>query len=112
MRNHTVTKTWGHRWRTVACTSLALAYFGFVGEAIHCQYFADAHHEHGNPSSKPLSHAAHCLVANHGTSVAIHSAQVSGDPPVHRVAFLFTPGEPARDSGVVLLKAARGPPAA
>jgi hypothetical protein len=99
-------------WRVVVCASLVLAYFGFVGEAIHCQYFADPHQAHGGSSSKPISHATHCLVANHGTSAAIHSDEASGDPPAQQFAFVLTPDDTSHESGVFLSKAARGPPAA
>jgi hypothetical protein len=96
----------------LVCAGLVLAYFGFVGEAIHCQYFANPHQAHGGSSSKPISHATHCLVANHGTSATIHSAEVTGDPPAQRLAFILAPGDDNHESGVLLSEAARGPPTA
>ncbi len=110
-----IQRKWAHSWRAVVSAGLMLAYLGFVGEAIHCQYLSStspAHHEHGSSSSKPISHAAHCLVANHGTSAAIHSAEVIGTPPPQRFGFMLTPGDTSYETGVVLSTSARGPPSA
>lgn len=112
MRRSAIQRKWAHTWRASVCAGLVLAYVGFVGEAIHCQYFADPHEAHGGSSSKPISHATHCLVANHGASSTIHSAEVSAEPLVQRFALLLTPGETGHESEVVLSKTARGPPAA
>jgi hypothetical protein len=109
-----VQRKWAFSWRAFVCAGLVLAYLGFVGEAIHCQYLpaTSEHQGHGGSSSKPLNHATHCLVANHGTTATIHSAEVTGTPPTQRFGFLFTPGDASYEPGVVFSTSARGPPSA
>jgi hypothetical protein len=109
-----IQRKWAQSWRAVVCAGLVLAYFGFVGEAIHCQYLSPtpAHEGHGNSSSKPISHATHCLVANHSTSATVHSGDVAGIPPIQQFGSLFAPGDTSYEARVVLATSARGPPSA
>ena len=102
-------------WRTVLSVALVLGYLAFMGESIHCQYLADAqpaHHHSSSSAPHANSHQAHCLMANHGATATIHSAEVSNDPPTQHVAGIVSFRTTLPATIVVLSKVARGPPTA
>ncbi len=97
-------------WRVVVSAALVFGYLALVGEGIHCQYFPQAQAEHHHSSSGPVSHPIHCLVANHGTAVTIHSAVFSPIDLLHPVGVLVTRNQRIPDWLFVASGTARAPP--
>jgi len=96
----------------ILSAGLVTAYFVLAGEAIHCQYFPSAHEGHGGAPSRPATHATHCLLANHGTSLAIHSAGSTSQHLLRVVGLIVNPGHNISGTGFVPSTPARAPPSA
>ncbi len=99
-------------WRAILSIGLTAAYFVLAGETIHCQYFPSAHEHHGGAPSRPAAHATHCLLANHGTSLAIHSVESTSQHRLRVVGLIVNPGHTISDTGFVPSTPARAPPSA
>lgn len=97
-------------WRAILSAGLVAAYFILAGEAIHCQYFPSAHGDHGGSPLRPAAHATHCLLSNHGTSIAIHSAASAGQSPLHVIGLIVTRDPDIAGHGFTPSAPARAPP--
>ncbi len=76
----TFVRGWRLSWRVACATGVLLAYLVLAGEAIHCQYSASEHDQHGTSPSQGPTHATHCIAANHGAAAIPAVVSLGADP--------------------------------
>ena len=96
-------------WRAFFAAGLVVGYVGLIGEAVHCQFIPAEHHNHQRDSPRQVSHATHCLLANH-SSATLPAAVVVAIPVLYPVALPWERGHHRNAAPHFALFPARAPP--
>src|SRR5882724_7938448 len=99
-------------WGIALVAVLVIGYFNLTSGAIYCQYLFQDNEEHHGTASHPVSSRMHCLMANHGSITATHSAESTRFNPLQFLTLVFSRAPVSTGSGDVIADTARAPPPA